>query len=359
MHETSVVLGLGDPALQDEVLHFLERLPRVRVVGASTDAKGTDRQVRDRHPDAAVVSPEVLRDAELDGATTLVVANRETTASLRAALRAGARGFYVWPEEREALARDAERSARPRPSEPPSAGRVVAVFGPRGGAGVTFVATNLAAACVDRGADTVLADLDSFYADVTVALGIGGEGVPTVAELAPVADELTEEHLERALHRHPRGFRVLLAPHRPLDAALEPPLVAAAVGLLRASHDLVLLHLPRGLHHSVRTALEASDVLLLVVTLDVLALRDARRAMDLVRAAGLEARCRLVLNRVRRGEVIPADAERALGLPAAAVIREDRSVGRAQDRGDLVAGRSTPAARRLAALARLLLEEGA
>jgi pilus assembly protein CpaE len=357
MHETSVVLGIEDPALQEEILHFLERLPRVRVVGAAADALEAARQVRDRRPDAAVVSPEILSDADLDGASVLVVASRETTAALRAALRAGARGFYLWPEERESLARDAERSAKPRPTEPSTAGRVVAVFGPRGGAGVTFVAANLAAAAVDRGADAVLADLDAFYADITVALAIEGDGVPTVSELAPVADELTEEHLERTLHLHPRGFRVLLGPERPLDDVLDPPLVAAAVRLLRARHDLVLLHLPRGLDRAVRAALQASDVILVVSTLDVLGLRDARRAMDVLRATGLGGRCRLVLNRVRRGAVTPTDAEQVLGLRAVAVIREDRTVGRFQDRGELVAGRSMPAARRLAALARQLLEE--
>jgi pilus assembly protein CpaE len=359
MQETSVVLGMQDLALQEEVLHFLERLPRVRVVGAAADGRGAARKIRDRRPDAVVVSPEVIGEADLNGAGILVVASRETTSALRAALRAGARGFYLWPEEREALARDTERFAKPLPTERPNVGRVVSVFGPRGGTGVTFMATNLAGACADRGADTVLVDLDAFYADVTAALGIAGEGVPTVADLAPVADELTEDHLRDTLHPHPRGFRVLLSPHRPLDRGLSPPVAAAALRLLRAHHDLVLVHLPRGLDRGIRAALEASDIVLVVVTLDVLALRNAQRAMDVLRAAGLESRCRLVMNRVRRGEVIPADAERVLGLPAAAVIREDRSVARAQDRGELVAGRSTPAARRLTALARRLLDEEA
>ena len=357
MDESSVVLGFDDRALQEEVLHFLERLPRVRVVGVAEDPAGLARQLRDRDPDAAVVSPGVLESADVDGAAVLVVDARETTSCLRAALRAGARGFYLWPEERDALARDAERAARPRPEEQPSRGRVVAILGPRGGAGVTFVATNLAAACADRGADTVLADLDPFYADVTAALGIADEGTPTIAELAPVADELTGEHLDRILHRHPRGFRVLLAPHRPLDAGLEPRVVSGSVRALRARHDIALLHLPRGLDDGTRTALEEADAVLLVVTLDVLALRDARRALDVLGAMGIEGRSRLVLNRVGRGEVVPEDAERVLGLHPAVLIKEDRAVRRAQDRGEVVAGRSTPAAHRMAVLARRLLEE--
>lgn len=359
MHAASIVLGMDDLAVQEEVLHFLDRLPGLRVVGAADDASGLARAVREHRPDAAVVSPALLEQGDLDGAAVLVVAGRETTSALRAALRAGARGFYLWPEEREALAREAERSGRPRPEHRPSAGRTVAVFGPRGGVGTTFLATNLAAACAAKDADVVLVDLDPFFADTTTALSVDDEAAPTIAELAPVANELTGDHLERVLHQHPLGFRILLAPNRPMGAGLDPAVVTASVRALRARHEVVLLHLPRALDDATRAALEEADLILLVVTLDVLALRDARRVLDVLRASGLEGRFRLVLNRVGRGEVVPDDAERVLGLRPVVMIREDRAVRRAQDRGEVVTGRSTAAARRVAVLARRILEEGA
>jgi septum formation inhibitor-activating ATPase MinD len=64
-----------------------------------------------------------------------------------------------------------------------------------------------------------------------------------------------------------------------------------------------------------------------------------------------------VLNRVARGEIVPADAERLLGLPVVASIRNDRSVPRSQNRGEVIVGRGSPAARRIVALARSLLDE--
>ena len=358
MHEASIVLGMDDLAVQEEMLHFLDRLPGLRVVGAADDASGLGRAVREHHPDAALVSPALLERGDLDGAAVLVVAVRETTSALRAALRAGARGFYLWPEEREALARDAERAGRPRAEQGTSAGRTVAVFGPRGGVGTTFLATNLAAACAAKEADVVLVDLDPFFADTTTALSVDDEDTPTIADLAPVVDELTGDHLERVLHKHPLGFRILLAPHRPMGHGLDPAVVTASVRALRTRHEVVLLHLPRALDEPTRAALAEADLILLVVTLDVLALRDAHRALEMLRASGLEERFRLVLNRVGRGEIVPDDAERVLGLRPVAMIREDPAVRRAQDRGQVVTGRSTPAARRVAALARRILEEG-
>jgi pilus assembly protein CpaE len=360
MHETTVVLGLEDPALQEEVLHFLDRLPRVRVVGAVADGPGLAREVRRRQPEATVASPRVLESApDLDGAALLVVSQVESTDALRTALRVGASGFYLWPEERDGLGRDTERAARPPSREAVSPGRVVAVHAPRGGAGCTFLATNLAAACADRDADTVLVDLDQFGADVTAALGVRPEdAVPTIADLVPVEEEMTEEHLDRVLHPHTRGFRVLLAPHDIRTESVGPGGTTAAVRLLRDRFDAVLLHLPRALDETARAAVEVSDVVLLVVTLDVLGLRAARRAVDLLAGLEVEDRCRLVLNRVSRGEIVAADAERVLGLPVVSIIRNDRSVLRSQNRGELVAGRGSPAGRRVGALARTLLNGG-
>lgn len=356
MQATRVVLGVEDPALQEEVLHFLDRLPGVEVIGAAGDGHGLARQLRQAGPDAAVVTPGVLRQAhDLDGAGLLVVAERETTEGLRAAIRAGARGFYLWPEERTLLGRDAERAARPRTADTGRPGRVAAVYGARGGAGVTFLATHLAARCSGVGRATVLADMDPVHADVTAALGIAPEGqVPTMADLRPVLDELSPEHLDRVLHRHAAGFHVLLGPAEPAEPLADRH-VGALVRALRARFDVVLLHLPRTFDAAVRAALQAADDVLVVVTLDVMAFRDARRVLASLDALGLDGRCRLVINRATKADVAPQDAERVFGLRPLAVIGRDRGVARAQDRGELV--RSGAAARKVAALAGWLAEE--
>jgi DNA-binding NarL/FixJ family response regulator len=109
--EATVVLALGEQAEGEEVLHFLDRLPAVRVVGAASDRRGLEREVQRTSPDAVVASPDLL-SANLDVTSLLAVAGRETTAGLRAAIESGARGFFLWPEERDSLARAVERTAR-------------------------------------------------------------------------------------------------------------------------------------------------------------------------------------------------------------------------------------------------------
>lgn len=358
MDQTTVVLGLAEPLLQEAVLHYLDRRPRLAVVRAVEDGSALSRVLLESHPDAAVVSPEVVAAApELDGAQLFVVAERETTAGLRAALRLGARGFYLWPEEREGLAADAERAGRAATPDGREPGRVIAVLGARGGAGSTFVSTHLAAALAGRGEEAVLADLDLVYGDAAPALGIppGGES-GTIADLVPVADEISADHLERVLYRHPRGFRVLLAPADPADApAIGPELARSAVRALAGASSVVVVQVARGLDAVALAALEEADTILLVVSLDVLAFRAAKRSLAVMAARGLGSRCRLVVNRATRSEVVPQDAERVFGLRPIAVLGAERSVQRAQDRGQVLAGR-TVAARRLAKLAAALVE---
>lgn len=355
MSETSVILGFEDPALQGEVLHFLDRLPRIRVVGAAADGGELERWIRDARPDAAVVSPPVLHgSADLNGTAILVVAERETTEGLRSAIRARARGFYLWPEEREEMAREAERSARPSDAEHGKSGRIVAVQGARGGAGATFLATSLAAICAEGGTSTVLIDFDSFYADVTTALGVATE-VRTAADLAPVVDELTAEHVDRVLYAHPRGFHVLLAPEDPVRADMVGPrALARAAEVLRSRFEAVVLHLPRSMDAAL-PGFEVADEVLIVVTLDVLAFRDAKRLLSYAAGLGLERKCRLVVNRAVPSEVVPEDAERVFGMRPAAVLRHDRSVARAQNRGEVMPRRSGNLWRQISGLAKQAL----
>jgi pilus assembly protein CpaE len=363
VQQATVVLGIEDLALQEEVLHFLDRLPGIRVAGAAADGDRFVARLGQSRPDAAVVSPGIIASvASLNGHVgLLVVAEKETTTALRVALGSGARGFYVWPEERDALARDARRCARAAQPEPGTPGTVVAVYGPRGGSGVTFLATNLAAACARGGASTVLVDLDPFFAEVTCAIGVTPTAeVPTVADLVPVLDELTPDHLGRVLYSHPVGFRSLLGPPEPsLAAALPPDYAPRAVELLRGHHDVVVLHLPRALDEACRGALELADEVLVVVSLDVLSFRAAHRALGYLRDLGIEARCRLVVNRAASGEIVPDDVERVFGLRPLAILKQDRSIPRAMNRGELVAGRSGQVGRCLAGLSRHIARVGA
>jgi pilus assembly protein CpaE len=347
-----IVLGIDSPQLAEEVVDFLDRGGRARVVASASSAGALAAAIREHEPNAVVGSAAMVRSAGgVNGSSFLALETAETLGGLRTAMELGARGFYLWPSERAALADAAAGSAPTKAGPPPRRASVVAVCGPRGGVGATFVATHLAAAFARSDCLTLLVDADWRFGDLTVALGVpGDEPHRTIEDLVPVAGELEERHLNEAVWSHPAGFDALLAPDgvpgEPLEAAY-----AAAVTLSAGSRDAVVVHCGRPLDDVAEAVLALAERIVLVLSLDVLSFRGARRALEMLDAIGVASRVSTVVNRAARAELTPKDAERAFGSAPLAVIPADRRVGRAQDRGLLLRrGRSSVrAVERLAA----------
>jgi pilus assembly protein CpaE len=347
---TRVVLGLEEPSVTEEVMHFLDRGGRARVVATASDERQLAEAVRQLEPDAIVASPRLARLAgSISSGALFALDTAESVRALRGAIRAGARGFYVWPAEREELA---GATARALPSTTAVAGKrglVLAVYGPRGGSGATFLATHLAAALARRDRSCVLVDLDLAFADVTHAVGAtSDEPLRTIADIIPLVDELSARHLDEILWEHAAGFRVLLAPGDQAAAArIDADAIRSTIDAVAARADVVVLHIPRGMDDVTRAGLGSAARVALVLQLDVLSFRAAKRAVSSMR---LDGRCEFVVNAARRGEIIPADVERAFGKPPVAVIPVDRDARRAQDHGRLLSlrGRTGRAIDRLA-----------
>ncbi len=354
-----IVLGLEAHGVAEEVMHFLDRSGRARVVATATDERQLAEAVRQLEPDAVVASPSLAGAAgNLNGTVLLAVDTHESVQALRGALRAGARGFYLWPGDREELAGAAARVLPPSGGLSGVQARVVAVFGPRGGVGTTFLATHLAAALARRERACVLVDMDRYFGDVTAALGVPDEpSVRTVADVVPLAGELSPRHLDEILWRHPEGFRALLAPADPEPGErVRASDYRGALDVIRGGADVVVAHIPRTLDDVARAGLEAASTVLVVLSLDVLSFRAAKRALGVLPPHVVE-RCELVVNRAARAEITPGDVERVFGRPPLAVIAVDRGAAAAQDHGRLMPRRGR-AGRAIDRLARRLVEDG-
>jgi len=62
-----VVLGLEEHDVAEEVMHFLDRTGRTRVVATAGDARQLAEAVRQLEPDAVVAQPSVAAGAPLHG----------------------------------------------------------------------------------------------------------------------------------------------------------------------------------------------------------------------------------------------------------------------------------------------------
>ena len=352
MDVARIVLGLEEHAVAEEVMHFLDRSGRARVVATASDERQLAEAVRQLEPDAVVASTALV-PAPVGERPLFAVETDESVKSLRAALRVGAAGYFLWPRERDALASAAARASRT--TETIATASVVAVLGARGGVGATFVALQLAASMARRSVDCALVDLDVPFAGLSGPLGAPDDGVPTAADLVRFGGEPDPSQVRELLWHHPEGFGVLLAPGRG-NAVPELGAVALgrAVAALAGSVGVVVLHVPREVGSITRMALATADPVLLVLQLSVATLRDTGR---LAEVTALDGRGRLVVNRARRSSVTPRDLEHALGAPCVAIVPEDRAVGAAMDGGGIVPRRSR-AGRAIDRLARDLMAEG-
>ncbi|HSJ50684.1 MAG TPA: AAA family ATPase [Actinomycetota bacterium] len=350
-----VVLALEQPEIAEEVVHFLDRSGAARVVGTASDGRQLVEAIRQLAPDAILAAPSLVPSrAELNGSALLTLDTTQSVASLRRAIRAGASGFFLWPAEREALGEATAHLRPPAAQGVGSPGHVVAVCGARGGVGATFVTTHLAAALARRGRRCVLVDLDLAFADAAAALGVpADEKHRTIADLLPLGDEVSPRHVEEVVWPHPQGFGVLLAPDEGMRIEDRADQVRAVVSAVRQACEVVVLHLPRGFGQVTRAALDAADCVVMVIGLDVMSFRDAKR---LLVGTGIEERCSFVVNRARRAEITPNDIEPVFGSSPVAVIPSDRAVPTAQDHGRLLPMRGR-VGRAIDRLARRVMEE--
>lgn len=288
------------------------------------------------------------------GLRVIVVGERKDADLILRAMREGAKEFVVSDDE-AGLIRALRQQVRTAGTQ--GGGAVHAVFAAKGGVGATTLATNLAGALQARGAQTCLVDLNVAMGDVLAFLDLAGGY--SLSELVKNLGRLDPALLETSLLRHGSGIRVLAQSHR-LDEAerLDGTVVGAALGFLRQHFGAVVVDGLRSFDELALAALDASDRILLVVTQEIPAVRDARRCVDLLRRLGCEDKVTVVVNRHRKGlQIDDAVVTDTIGLPVAAVVANDYpAVIQAVNRGALLADEAPRAqvTRDVAALAAML-----
>jgi pilus assembly protein CpaE len=255
--------------------------------------------------------------------STVVIAASKTYDSelILKVIRAGAREFLTLPAEQTEVLDMIARLLRGRSeslSTTSQAPRIITVTGAAGGVGSTTVAVNLAGTlAAAAGQETILLDLDLFFGAVDACLDI----IPdhTLAHVMQNFERLDITLLKRSIPRHASGLYVLPHPVTLQEAAtIDPDTLRRLFGMLRASFDTVVIDTSKGLQSSDFTAFEMSDVILVVIQLEMLCLRNTARLIGLLREfEGLAERVKLIANRSRGTgpEISQKKAEETLKMP--------------------------------------------
>jgi pilus assembly protein CpaE len=273
---------------------------------------------------------EVVEAKDLAGLTTAVSRARavssaivqtmedETQAAAQAALS-------------EAQARaDAARAAAAKP-----AGRLLTVFSTKGGVGKSLKATNTAVSLAEQGHSVCIVDLDVNNGDVAIMLQLTPNR--TLNDLAAFNGDIDVDAIETLVTPYSESLGIVAAPvHLDSPDQATPEDVGKLLDLLVRVYDHVVVDTSGVFDDMALSALDRTDTLVLVGTLDIPALKGlkiATQTLDLLNFP--REKWKFVLNRADAKVGLSVEEyEGTLGLKADCSLVSSREVLTAVNRGE-------------------------
>jgi pilus assembly protein CpaE len=330
---TLVVLSTGLDNFK-EIRTALASDNRVQLLAGGDDVEQLYGELIRLKPAAAIISVgansenaiRLIRQLASEAPKTAVIAAAQNASPelLLQSLRAGAREFLQLPirmdELKTVLDRVAEFSAG-QVETPKKKGRMVAVFSSKGGCGTSFIATNLAASTNAR---TVLVDLNLQAGDLPLFLGVDPKY--SFADLAENRNRLDEALIKSFVTPYSSNLSLLAAP-KEADSAdeIEPEHVFEVLQRLRESYDYVVLDPQHTFDSITLAALDQSDEIVLILTLDIPAIRSTQRALEIFDRLGYpRKKIRIVVNRwSKQIDLDLRQVEKFLGEPVIGFVPSD------------------------------------
>lgn len=273
---------------------------------------------------------EVVQSKDLAGITTAVQRARSVASAIGQTMLGEVQAAAEEAKARLVAEAEAERAAAEAPT-----GKLFTVFSTKGGVGKSLVAVNTAVALAQQKRRVCLVDLDVNSGDVAIMLQLA----PTrnVNDLVGFAGSIDEGAIESLLTPWSDHLSVVAAP-----VHLDSPDQASAdeVGMLldglKAMFEYVVVDTSGVFDDQALAALDRSDNIVLVGTLDIPALKGVKLATSTLDLLNFDrGSWSFVLNRAdAKVGLTAADFESTLGLRADATLVSSREVLAAVNRGE-------------------------
>jgi len=277
---------------------FSERLSRASMLLIDLDVED---------PNELVPLRQII--AERHERLSVIATARDITAQgVRELVRHGIDDFVPQPLDQHSLldAIDvAKRKARQN-RRGPSGGHIITVSRAKGGMGATTLAVNLALNLIEpigkeEPKRVCLLDLDLQFGDAALYLDL--EPRSDLVDIVQKPARLDTALLLSAMTEHKSGLEVLQAPIEPMPLdALRTETAGRLIDLAQQEFDYVVVDLPLAFAAWYEMVLDMTDKLYLVTQLNVPAIRQTRRFIDILKDEGLfSLPVSVVLNRHVRG----------------------------------------------------------
>ncbi len=315
----------------------------IEVIGTAGSGPEAIELSRKLNPDVVLMDinmPEMdgikaaeLLSTEMPGVGIIMMSVQGEQDYLRRAMLAGAREFLIKPFSGDDLVRSIRHVYRLESSKRAMAhaaavpmmgmgsssgkggpeeehqGRIMAIVSPKGGVGRTTLAANLAVALkLSTQKKVALVDGSLYFGDVGVLLNLLSN--KTIVDAVEHIDELDADLLNDLMVTHSSGVKVLLAPPQPEMAELiTAEHIRRVLVELSTQYDYVVVDTWPSFADTVLTAMDLADDILLVMTLEMTAIKDVKLYLEVVEKLNYPSeKVKLVLNRAGSAGGIKVEA---------------------------------------------------
>jgi pilus assembly protein CpaE len=308
---------------RENIRKLLQFEPDVEVVGVARTGREAIDISKDVKPDVllmdinmpdmdGIAATEIIRKT-VPFAQIVILSIQNDPNYMRRAMLAGARDFLTKPptiDELNSAIRRAgamaheERLKIPQVSGLQTAmtggsyplgsvlagGKVITFYSPKGGTGCTTLATNLAICLNNEDTSVVIVDANLQFGDVAVFLN--EQGKFSILDLAPRADELDPEIVNSVTIRHSQsGIKILAAPMKPEQSDMvTSEQFSKVIRYLRNMYSYIIIDTASSLQNITASAINNSDLLILLTTQDIPSIKNSRLFLDETDALGFDRR---------------------------------------------------------------------
>lgn len=386
----------------DDIADTRENLKRllqfdqlIEVIGAARSGREAIELSQQLKPDVVIMD---INMPDMDGITAtesirrkvpyaqvVILSVQSDPSYMRRAMLAGARDFLTKPpmidDLTAAIRRAGAMAAEERSKAPvfqagptgslpnamgmpgiPQYGKVIVVYSPKGGTGKTTIATNLALALHSEETKTILIDSNIQFGDVAVFLNEQVKN--SLLDLTPRVDELDRDFVEEVAVKHnTTGLRILAAPTKPeLEEDVPGEQFSKLIDFLRQVYSYIVIDTASYLSALVQAALDRADIIVLLTTQDIPAIKNANSFLVLADSSGIKRdHILFVMNRFdKRITISPERVGESLRQEVVLSIPlEEKIVGTAINRGVpfIIDNKTQPIGKSILTLADLVKEK--
>ncbi len=351
MDRITVIIAENELSEREKLKGQLANEQRIEVIGEARDGKECLELVKKQRPAVVLIKEDLpvvngLAVAEQitsempEVGVILILTGSEGQEVWHKMLRAGIKEFLTrpFPDDRlleevrkvhgiqSKAAKHAATVVPAKPVEPEGPKRrVITVTGPRGGCGKTIIAANLAVALAGVSEKVALVDLNLWGGDVAMLLDVAPKR--TLGDLLPGFGGIDYDVVDSVMSKHASGVSVLAAPLTGTfdGSTLSRYMVQSILEALRENYEYTIIDTGYANLESTLAAMDYSDLILVVVGMDLPRLRDGKLYLKNLLAANYpKEKIRVIVNRSTNSkEISSSEVETILEFPVTTQVPSD------------------------------------